>query len=119
MISLITPKESLTGCGKYFTLTIDKNAVFDIKNNDNYCLFYVIEIVQNFYMLDSKFFYKLKNNQTRLKNYVIDLIEKTSIDKNLDNYNVEIPLPMVQKYFNNNLLLKIGKSLVLKLIKIM
>lgn len=55
--------------------SINPMALFEVKNNDNYCLFYAIELSRNFRKLTKRNFLYFKNNVLKQQKVVMDLLE--------------------------------------------
>lgn len=85
---------------------ITPSRLLKIENNDNYCLFYALELMRIYESMLKKGkmtymqFKYLKDNQKKRHALVEELLEKTGIPRGLKEYDVETYVPIIQEYWN-------------------
>ena len=87
---------------------IDPQKLISIENTrDSYCLFYALVVMKEYikdYLLDRKLnakqFLNFKQNVPEQKSRVDELMKAAGIQLGLEEYDVEIYLPIVQDYWN-------------------
>jgi hypothetical protein len=78
-----------TGGPIRFRHNINLDAIMEINNNDNYCLFRSFEILRHRSIMDKRQFYKYKNNEKRQSKDIRNLMIECGIPRNLNTYSIE------------------------------
>ena len=81
---------------------INDACVIEIRNNDQYCLFYALELMRIHVSkaMNPKTFFDYKSNFQRQRSDVIQMMRKAKIPLHLPEYIIEEWGPVVQAYYD-------------------
>ena len=79
---------------------IDINSLYEIRNEDNYCLFRALELLRARQRLSNLNFFNYRNDLIKQIDDVENLLLECEIEKDLDAYDIETYGDAIQTYYN-------------------